>query len=134
MDDLRARASLLRGDSGFLRLFETSGPQRAGLIKSALDEYLDAIHRYQLVLLTYYVEDRQRSMLPAGLTPDSAAQKLTPQQVAELVEKLHQDVKRMGPQAAHSDDWDEYMRYIRRAEARVKTLQAAAATAVTGVN
>ncbi len=128
MDDMAARVSLLRGDEAFLKAMVASGEQRSELIRRAIDDYNDSIRRFRLVLMTYYIEARQYPLLPEGVTRDNITEKLSAQEIGALVDRLADEVFETGYQAAaHFEDWDEYMRYIRRAQARVKTLEGAQA-------
>jgi hypothetical protein len=130
MADMAARARLLAADRDFLKLMSAPPAERAALAKSAIDNYRQAEQEYQLVLLTYYVEEGQMRMFPEGVTRENVAHKLTPQQFGALVEAIRNDVIRLGSQgAAHFDDWNEYLGYIRRAQARLKTLGDAPAVA-----
>jgi type II secretory pathway pseudopilin PulG len=124
-DNLRAHAALTRGDAAYLRLMPGGagdGASRQAIVADAIEHYTQAAHRFRLQLLKYYVEPHQGAMFPGGRRVDPTT--LTPQQVRETVEKIYDEIRPRGHQAQHSDDWIEYMTYIRRAETRLDALGA----------
>jgi hypothetical protein len=129
-EELEAQRALVRGDADYLKIVQGgAGADRASLARSASDHYRDAIRGYEGVLLARYIEPQQvQQLFPPGVTKDTV-QKLPPEQIAQLAERVREDVNRSGQNAMHMDEWREFYNYIRRAEARRAALQSAPATA-----
>jgi hypothetical protein len=122
---LEAESALLSADRDFLKLLAAPADARAALARSAADAYSRAVLLYRVHLLKFYVTPEQvKSMFPKGVDPatiDAYAADHR-QEVEQLAETVAADVRRAGQQSPHLDDYNEYMNYIRRAQARGATL------------
>ncbi len=123
---IEAQAALVRGDADYLRLVE-SGGQNAELARQAAEHYREAARRYQAHLLRFYLEPGQERHFPQGVTKENLDEfaERHPQQLARVAEAVRAEVVNKQQGAAHIDEWSEYYNYIRRAEARLQTLQGA---------
>jgi hypothetical protein len=127
MDALEAQRMLVLGDHDFLAtLLAGADAERASLAQSATKNYLGAIRAYEAHLLKYYITAAQiQAYFPPGVDQATIEDfaRANPEKAEQIIEQIRQDVQRKGQQAEHLDEFKEYYRYIRRAQARVQTLE-----------
>lgn len=123
IDELQIQKQLVLGDHDFLVAMIDPG-QREQLARSAADHYRQAIHRAQIMSLQHFVpDDVAQRYYPQGLTrAQIPTANLSPSQLSDLYESVCQARKAMGPMYMHAEEFDEYFKYIRRAQARLKNL------------
>jgi hypothetical protein len=119
MDGLRAQGEMCSADRDYLKAMLASGAERAPLLASARQHYLNAVSGNLLVILRYYTPDELAAkILPAGMgRPD--VEKLTPEQRIAAYEKLVPALKTM-PYDPDAEDRSDYQRYVDRAMTRMQ--------------
>jgi len=128
-DGLRALAELAEADRDFLELLNAPEAERKSLVAAAIDSYRKAIEANQLIVLKYYVNEAiaQRTF-PQGVTRINIQDKLPADQRGPLVEKVFSFIRGNQLPIENQEDLTEYLTYISRADARLKTLQSSQAT------
>jgi hypothetical protein len=126
IDGLLAQEALVSGDRDYL-LALRAGPgsaERQNLVKSAAEHYRQSIHRNQLILLQYYVDDELvKRFYPSGLTKANIVEKnLSAEQVNQLYAAIRAAVPRQIDQYAYGEEFLEFSSYIHRAQSRLKNL------------
>jgi tetratricopeptide (TPR) repeat protein len=122
MNDLRAEKQLVLGDKAFLDAINTPA-ERAQKIPDALKDYREALKQYETIVLQYYVPPEMLpSVFPPGTTPATFAQTFDGAQIDELFTRFRERLPRRLTNLDNGDIIDEYLHYIDRANARIRTL------------
>ena len=124
MDQMRAQEPLLAADRDFLKAMQTADAnERKQLLAAAAKNYQQAVRANIGIIYRYYVPDELASqILPAGVTRGEVDRKNLPD--AQLLDAY---AKAMGAisQAQFDpdvEDRSEYVRYVERSLARLKTI------------
>jgi hypothetical protein len=145
VDDTRSFEPLMQADHDYLAAMTATGAQRAALIQSAQQEYLEAGSRFALIVLKYYTEDPVAAKVyphdPATGKPylrstiESAAN--PPLWLATLSNVLQENQRFFADPTtgayqsmrdSHREDREQYLTYFRRCLARSRALQALTTT------
>jgi hypothetical protein len=124
-DGLKALAFLCDADCKFLQLLSGQAEQKDALRAGAVSDYRNSIQANQLILLKYYVTDGvAQQVFPQGVTKYNVEEKLPAEQRGPLLAKVFTFHQTNRVPLEGEEDINEYLNYIRRAEARLTTLQA----------
>jgi hypothetical protein len=130
-DDLYAQRAIVRADRDYLQAVLTPpGPERNTLKESARQSYRKAIVGYARVILQYYTLDEvAAATFPAGVTRATFSttfaaniDQVTPEQIVPILANSIQLTQQNGWPL--SEEVGEYMRFIRRADQRLRHLDA----------
>jgi tetratricopeptide (TPR) repeat protein len=122
MNDLRAEKQLVIGDRAFLEAIGNPA-ESAAKKDEALKAYREALKQYETIVLQYYVPGEMvQGLFPEGLTPATFEQSLNAQQIDQLFTAFRDRLPRRMAFLDNGDIIEEYLHYIDRATARIKTL------------
>jgi hypothetical protein len=127
MDELRAEQDLLAGDGFSLRAQLASADARADLLAKAKHSYQHAVYLYELLMLRYYTDvNYLQAFLPPGYDRYRAADRkgfedLSAQQMAQIITNIDKAMASRGD--SHSEDRQEYDRYLHRIAMRLQSMQ-----------
>jgi hypothetical protein len=126
MDELKAARELTAGDGFYLRAQMGAADQRAPLLEQAKQAYLRARYLYQLLILRYYTDVRYlQAFIPRGYDRFHAADRmgfedLSADQMNQIITAI--DAAMAKANDPHSDDRQEYDRYLARIAQRTNGL------------
>jgi hypothetical protein len=122
MDQIHAVGIMMDADLAFLKAMRLEGSARDEQVALARDAYHRAIRLFELMRLRYFASDAMRAaILPRGVTAANINQ-MPAAQVDMVVRELDRRIKMQGGDE-FSDDTAEYVTYIQRCQARLKSLQ-----------
>ena len=125
MEGVDAQSSLAAGDRDYIAALLTSGEDRRKLLTDAAGEYRKSAYQYELYLFRYYLnDDDAKKIFPKGYDR-ATIQSLDPRNFDSILEGY----KRVtflpgGVHTEFSEDADEFVRYVSRAQTRMSQIQA----------
>jgi hypothetical protein len=121
IDGLLAMEKLVAADALYLQAAATKdAATRKPMLEQAAALYREAVERYELLVLTYYVED-EYSKKHYGV-PKDRLPTLTPQKRHEILNTVIEDIKKYPDFDGQAEDRGEFMGYVERANARLQLL------------
>ena len=120
-DSLQAEKFLLMGDRDYLKALRANESERPALLASARKAYEQAVIWQQVLIIRYCASDTNiASVIPPGVTKENLLEH--PDVVPALAAKAGEWIARGGPDSAYQEDFDEYSRYLTRAQTRLGLL------------
>jgi hypothetical protein len=120
----RAQQALVQADADYLRAVTAPADKRGELIAKTIKEYELAANLQRVVLLKFSVRDEvAETLYPKGMTRQNVNENSP--QLAETTDRAVTAMEQLMTTAGFLDDSGEYLKYIDRANARIKQLQAA---------
>lgn len=121
LEHLVASRTLLAADRDMLEAATATGAARADLVKSARDNYRQALRLFRIIRLRYYTfEGYYLTMLPKGTTRWNL-DKSTDQQIEAYLNEVERRNTSQGFDPQEEDN-REYKKYIQRAQQRLDML------------
>jgi hypothetical protein len=120
-DGLLAQKYLMLGDRDYLKAMRAGDAERPALLASARKSYEQAKLWQQLMIIKYCASDTNvAELLPQGVTKENLSEH--PELVPALAAKAQEWIQRGGQDSLYSEDYEEYARYVTRAQTRLDLL------------
>jgi hypothetical protein len=120
IDGLQAQRELVLGDADYLQIIKDP-TNRATLSQSAIAHYHLSVLRFEVMAMQYYLsDDLAIRLFPHGVTRATIAKANLPPEQVDLIFKNVLAALRDRPDLV--EDFTEYIRYVSRAQVRLKLL------------